>query len=342
MQLGVIFFTAFNAILPIILLIVLGNFLRRIGFLTDDFVKVASKFVFRVCLSCSLFINVYSIQDFSSIRWDFVLYIVVAICVLFVLGLAAALSSTRDPRQKGVILHSVFRSNFAIIGLPLASALGGQGAATVASVAAAFALPLYNIFGVIALTMFVDGQEKGKHSIRRVLLSIIKNPMIIGAFFGMVCLAVRELQVRVFGEVVFSIKDHTPFLYTAVNNLKTVASPLALVVLGAQFKFSAVKGMFRQIAVGTLWRIVLAPVLCVGGAMLLSTCTDLLSCGVNEYPTLIALFGSPAAVSTAVMAGEMGNDEQLATQIVVWTSLGSVLTIFLQVCLLMATGFLSG
>lgn len=341
MQLGIVLSTAINAILPILLLILLGYWLCRIGFLSDEFVKIGSKFVFRVGLACSLFINVYNIRDFSSIPWDFVIYVTGAICVLFILGLGAAVTATKDPRQKGVILHSVFRSNFAIIGLPLASALGGEEAAAIASVVSAFAMPLYNILGVIALTLFVEESGSGKHSTKRVVRSIIKNPMIIGAFLGMVCLAVRELQNAAFGEAVFSIRDDLAFLYSAVNSLKTVASPLALVVLGAQFKFSAVKGMFREIAVSTVWRILLAPAVGIGCAILLSAHTGLLSCGVNEYPTLIALFGSPAAVSTAVMAGEMGNDEQLATQIVVWTSIGSVLTIFLQTCVLMAAGFLA-
>ena len=92
--------------------------------------------------------------------------------------------------------------------------------------------------------------------------------------------------------------------------------------------------------VGTVWRIVLTPLLGIGGAFLLSRYTGLLSCGVNEYPALIALFGSPVAVSSAVMAGSMGNDEQLATQLVVWTSLCSIVTIFLQVCILMGAGLL--
>lgn len=341
MQLGHIFTTAFNAILPILLLILLGNFLRRIGFLSDEFVKVGNKFVFHVCLSCSLFINVYDIRNLASIQWDFIAYVVAAIFVLFLLGFIAALSASKDPGQRGVVLHGVFRSNFAIIGLSLAAALGSQEASTVASVVSAFAMPLYNIFGVIALSIFSNAPKTEKRGIKSVVLSIVKNPMIVGAFLGLVCLVIRELQTCIFGEVVFSVKDRLPFVYSALNSLKTLTSPLALVVLGAQFQFSAVKGMFRQIAVGTMWRIVVAPALCVGGAVLLSTYTDLLHCGANEYPALIALFGSPAAVSTAVMAGQMGGDEQLATQIVVWSSIGSVFTIFLQVCILMAAGLLT-
>lgn len=340
MRLGTILSTAVNAVFPIVLLIALGYWLRKIGFLTEHFVKIGNKFAFRICLFCMLFVNVYSIDGFSVIQWDLILYVLVASCVLFLLGFGTALVTTKDLRRRGVILQCVFRSNFAIIGLPFAAALAGEDAVAVAAVISAFALPLFNVFAVIALTVFVKEPGTQKRSMKQLLLSIIKNPIILGAVAGLVCIAVRELQRKVFGEVVFSVRDDLNFLYTPVNNLNQIASPFALVILGGQFSFSAVKGMFREIATGTLWRIVFAPLLGIGGAVLLSTYTPLLSCGVNEYPALIAFFGTPTAISGAIMAGEMGNDEQLATQLVVWTSVGSILTIFLITCVMMGMGLL--
>ena len=116
---------------------------------------------------------------------------------------------------------------------------------------------------------------------------------------------------------------------------------LALLVLGGQFEFSAVKGLLKEIVSGTFSRIVIAPLIGVGGAILVTMHTDWLVCGVNEYPALVAMFGSPVAVSSAVMAGNMGSDEQLATQLVVWTSIFSIFTIFMQVCILMGMGLLA-
>lgn len=340
MQLLHILETAINAILPIILLILFGYWLRRIDFLTDEFSKVGNKFVFNVGLFCSMFINVYSIGGLSSIRWDFVIYILVVILVLFAVGLLLAIASTKVASRRGVILQGVFRSNFAILGLSLASALGGPEAESVAAVASAFAIPLFNVFGVIAMTVFSDEKEAGKHRIKGALVSIIKNPMILGALLGAACLALRELQIAYFGEVIISVKDNVPFLYSAISSLKSITTPLALVVLGAQFKFSAVKGLFREIVVSTLGRILVAPIIGIGIAILLSEYTQLLNFSVNEYAVLVGLFGSPTAISGAVVAAQMGGDEQLATQTVVWTSLGSMLTVFLIVCSLMAMGYL--
>ncbi len=340
MSLSVILFTAVNAVIPLVLMILLGYLLNRRGFLTGEFLKVGNKLVFNVCLPAMLFVNVYDIAGFTSINWDIVVYCVVMLLVIFALGYVSTFPVTKVPERRGPVWQAAFRSNFAIIGLSMASALGGAEAVAVAAIVSSFTVPLFNLLGVICLTVFVDNGT-GKKSLGGMMKNVVKNPLIIGAVLGMVCLALREMQVMAFGEVVFSMKRDVKFLYTVLNNLKSMASPLALLVLGGQFEFSAVKGMRREIVAGTFWRVVLAPLLGIGCAVWLSANTGLLSCGVNEYPALIAMFGSPVAVSSAVMAGNMGSDEQLATQLVVWTSIASIFTIFAQVCILMSAGLLA-
>ncbi len=338
MGLGVILTTAINAVLPIVLLILLGYILRQKGFFSGDFVKTGNKLVFKVCLPCMLFVNVYDIKGFADIRWDIAGYAVGIVGVIFVAGLAASLAATSVPERRGVLLQCSFRSNFAIIGLSLAGALGGAEAEAVAAVISAITIPVFNILAVIALSVFVGGKSGGS-SIKSIVLNVIRNPLIIGVVLGLCCLGIRAGQEQLLGSVKFSLKEDVYFLYKSLSNLKSIASPFALLVLGGQFTFSAVKGMFKEIAVGTALRLVVAPVLGIGGAILMSK-AGLIHCGVNEYPALIALFGSPVAVSSAVMAGAMDNDEQLATQLVVWTSICSMVTIFLQVCILMAAGLL--
>lgn len=354
-----ILLTSVNAVVPIILLILLGYALKRIGFLNRDFIKTGNKFVFRICLPCMLFINIYdSINSFSDIRWDVVLYTVVIVCLIFALGLLTAILTTKRNDRRGVILQCIFRSNFAIIGLSLVERLGGDSG--LAGIVSAFSIPIFNIFGVIALSVFVGKEEakavtepftegetvqsdtvkSKKRELKNIALNIIKNPLIIGVFLGLVCVAIREMERACCGAVVFRLDSQLKFLYVALKDLKAIASPLALVVLGGQFEFSAVKGMTKEIVVGTAWRIVITPLIGIGVAVLLSEFTDLFTFGTDVYPTLIALFGTPVAVSSAIMAGEMKNDEQLATQLVVWTSIFSIITIFVTVFILMATGLL--
>lgn len=337
MELMHILETAVNAVVPIVLVIALGYCLRQSGFLTEEFVKVGSKLGFKCLLPIMLFMNVYHIESFAVIQWDIVLYCMVMVVVLFLLGMLTVRFITPVKERQGVVLQCVFRSNVAIIGLSLASALGGSEAVAIASIVTAFTLPILNICAVISLTLYVGEGEKV--DIKGILVNIAKNPLIRGILLGMVCLVLRSLQKNAFGEVVFSLDRELKFLYNALNNIKSIASPFALLVLGGQFDFSASRGMLKEIVAGTLWRVVLAPAIAIGVAIALSA-MGVLSCGVNEFPTLIALFGSPVAVSSAIMAGQMHNDEQLATQLVVWTSIASIATMFLTVCILMATGML--
>lgn len=334
-----IFTTALNAVAPIILLILLGYLLRQRGFLTEPFLQVGNKLVFKLMLPTMLFINIYRIDSLSGIRWDLAIYALGAILVIFCLSLISSVLTTDVAQRRGVILQCCFRSNFVIIGLPLAASLGGAEAEAVAAVLSAVSIPLFNVLAVIALSVFVGRKESFGQSLKHIVHDIVTNPLIIAVALGMVCLAIRWLQTVVWGSVLFRLDTQTAFFFDALSTLKSGTTALALIILGGQFVFSAVRELKKEIFVATLWRVVLSPVIGVGGAILL-TRLGVLSCTAADYPALIALFGSPVAVSSAIMAKGMGNDEQLATQLVVWTTLCSGITVFLTVCLLMATGLI--
>ena len=339
MNTGIIFLTAVNAVVPILLLILLGYFLRQIGFLSDSFSKTGNELVFKVCLPVMLFVNIYNIAGFSAIDWTVVLYAMGALVILILIGVIVALTATKVPERKGVLMQCVYRSNFAIIGLPLASALGGDAAAATAAVLSAFIIPTINATSVVALTVFLE--EKSKVDVWKIVKGILKNPLILGVCAGLLALGIRQAQADILGEVVFSLQRDTTFLYTTLNNIKAITSPFALIVMGARFKFSAVRGLFKEIAIGTAFRVVIAPLIGVGLAVFLSRGLGWFDFGNAQYPALIALFGSPVAVSSAVMAAGMKNDEQLATQVVVWTSVLSILTVFITACIMMWAGLIT-
>lgn len=339
MELIHIFITAINAIFPIVLLMLLGYCLHKSGFLSDAFVATGSKLGFRLLLPAMLFLNTYKIESFSSIPWDVVIYSVLMVAAIFCIGYLTIPFFTDDPKRKGVILQSVFRSNTAVIGVSLAGALGGDGAIAVAAIVTSFSLPLLNTLAVVSLSMFT-GEGSTRVDIRDVLKKISRNPLIIGILLGLLCLGIRTGEEAVFGYVPFTLQKNLKFLYTTISNVGSIASPLALLVLGGQFQFQAAADMKWEIVAGTVWRILVAPLIALGLAYILSTFTPLLHCTARDYPALIALFGTPTAVSSAIMAGQMGNDEQLATQLVVWTSIFSIATLFITVCVLMSAGLL--
>lgn len=325
---------ALNAILPILLLIGLGYILKRVGFLTESFLKIGNKFVFRVALPVLLFITIYDIDNINEINWGIIIYAVAAVLILFCIGLLVATVFIKDKLQKGPILQSAFRANYAIIGIPLAEGLGGAPALEVVALVTAVIVPLINVLAVISLTMFVRNEEENAHPIKTTLVKIAKNPLIISIFLGLLVLLIRSYIPE------FTIKNDIEFLYTALVKIKQMASPLALIVLGGTFDFLIIKDMIKQIFIGTFTRIVIAPLLTLTLAVFLSNHTNFFNFSVVEYPALISLLASPTAISGAVMAKEFNNDEKLAVQLVVWTSTMSIFSLFIIVVIMRSMGLL--
>lgn len=319
-----IFSYSANAILPIMLLIALGWGLRRIRLMDESFFSKGNRLLFRVVLPVQIFTNIYTVPSLKDIRWNFVGYGLCVVLLLFLLGLAAVLLFIRERGARGVLLQCVFRSNFAIIGLPLSKALGGDSALQVTSLMVAFTVPVFNVLAVVALSAF--GEKK--KTPREVLTTIAKNPLILSCLIGLAVLGIRGLlPVNAAGEKVFLLNRDLPFLYTALQDTGKACTFLALVVLGGLLDFSCLRGKLRQIAFGTVWRVILAPAIGLGGAVFLNA-RGILSCGPGEFACYIAMFGSPVAVSSAIMAAEMDADAELARQLVLWTSLCPIVTLF--------------
>ncbi len=313
---------ALNAVLPIVLTVGLGYILKRIGFMNESFAKMANKLCFRAFLPCMLFLNVYKIEAVSSIEPSYIIYTVIAVLVLFFIAFPIVTIATKHKERRGVLCQAAFRSNYALIGIPLAEALFGDEGVAAASVLSAVVIVLFNILAVICLSVY----REGKPSLKKIFLDILKNPLIISIALGIAVLLVRPL-------VSFRISDITS-VYKVLGYMSNLATPLALLVLGAQFEFSTVSELRREIIWGVAMRCLMVPVLGLGTAYILFK---------NEFTgahfaALTAVFTTPLAVSSVAMAQEMDGDARLAGQLVIWTTLISALTTFVASFLLKTAG----
>ena len=286
-----------------------------------------------------LFVNVYEIESLSKVNWGAVIYTVGIVVVLCLTGLILTKLLFRTRNKIGPLCQCSFRSNYAIIGIPLAEALGGSEAVGFACVLSAAAIPMFNILAVIILSHYSD--EDHTASVKDTVKKTATNPLIIGVLLGVVVLAVRSvLPFNADGEIVFSIMRDMPAFYSALKTIAKGTTALALIVLGARFDFSKVSSLLGEITFGTMMRLLVAPLIGIGTGILISAKTDLISLTSVEYPALISIFASPIAVSSAVMVGEIGGDEQLAGQLVVWTSVFSMFTMFGIIFAMKTFGFI--
>lgn len=331
---GEVFLFGVNAVLPIVLLMAIGYALKSFGVLEKSFFEKGNTFVFNVALPVMMFVNVYDIDKASDINWSTVLFSLAIAFILFGLGFITA-QFVKDNRQKGVVWQSFFWANTAIIGIPLATALGGKQAAALVSVMAAFCVTLYNILSVICLSVFINTDKKT--TFREFVWNTVKNPLIIAIVSGLLMVFVRSLLPQVNGEPCFTIKANLPFVYSALTMIKNMASPFSLIVLGGIFSFSAVKELKKQIALCTVTRLVFAPLI---GILLAVLCKAWLNFGTPEFAAFVAIFSPPVAVSSLAMSDQMGNDAQLAGQVIVWTTVLSIFTVFAATVVLRFAGLI--
>ena len=313
-----------NVILPIILLILLGYALKRIKFIKEDFIEEANKIVFKILIPITLFSNLY-MADLSNIDWIFVGFGASLIIVIFLIGLIITLF-LKEKKQKGVILQGLFSANYAIIGIPLVSSLAGVVGEVDASLMAVVCVPIFNILAVIALTVF-DNEENNKVNVIDLLIKIIKNPLIQGVIAGIiVCLI--NMGIKALGFNIYDfLNNQIGFIPKTISTLKACTTPLALVVLGAKFEFTAVKKLWKHLLVVVSLRLFILPFVFLSIAYFIGFNSP------SNFAILIAILATPIAVSSVPMTQQMNQDAELAGQIVVWTSVISAFSLFLIIYL---------
>ncbi|MEG1826099.1 MAG: AEC family transporter [Gordonibacter sp.] len=309
------FWLAFSTVCPLLLLMSLGAVLRRVGLFTNDFLARLNALCFRVFLPAVLFQNVYGNPFDFAADAGLLAYAAGAILVAFVVLylVVPRLEKRRD--RRGVIIQGGFRSNIVLFGLPISNTLFGADHAGTVAVLIAFVVPLFNVLSVIALERHRG--ERVKWS--KMVGGIAKNPLVIAGVAGIIFAAT--------GVRFPSVVD------AAVLQVAQVATPLALIALGGSFSFSQIKANGRPLFWTVACKLVVLPAVFLGLAVALGYR------GV-ELGALLALFASPAAVSSFPMAEELGGDGELAGQIVAVGSAVSIVTLFAAVSVLGVFGWL--
>lgn len=317
-----------NAVLPLIICMAAGYLFRRTKLVDEGFCRKCNTFCFKTFLPLMIFMNVYNSDLESAVQPGAFLFAAAAVLVIFAAAFLiiprivkkGSVDSAGSPvsaaSRQAVLIQCIFRSNFVIFGYQVVANVYGAGQAAVASVMAAIVVPLYNVLAVITLEYFTNS----KNGLRPVILGIIKNPLIIGA--------VAALLFKLSG-----LTLPAP-LYTGLSDMAGMATPLALVVLGGTFHFDALRRNAGALAIGTLGKIIVAPLVMVPIAAALGfRDANLLS--------LVIVFASPAAVNSYTMAAAYGHDPELAGQLVVVTSVLSMVSVFGWIFLLRTLGLIA-
>ena len=306
---------SFNVVLPLFLCIMLGYFLRRIHLVDTPSLNTMNKLCFKVFLPIYLFNNIATTNLAAAFNGKLLAAAYLGVLGQFVLLFLLIPRMEKENPRRGVLIQAMFRSNFALFGLPLALSLCGTEKVGPTSILVGLTVPLFNILAVVSLESF----RGGKPSVKKMAKGIATNPLIIASLIG----------------IAFNLLDFTlpSAVQKSVNDLGGVATPLSLVALGGSFMVEKVKEYRRQLTIGVLGRLVISPLIMVSVGILLGFRNELL------IPLLI-MSGAPTAVSSFPMAQQMDGDGELAAGLVVFTSAFAIFSMFVWIFVLKQMGMI--
>ncbi|MBN2706434.1 MAG: AEC family transporter [Deltaproteobacteria bacterium] len=295
-----------ETIIPIFMLIMLGGGARHFGFMRPEFMAAANRLVFYLAIPALVF----RALSRASLRAAFDPWSVVMMGVaVFMVGglglLSVSLVGKKDGPRQGTFTQTTIHGNLGYIGLAVAYYYLDESGFARAGMMLGFLMILQNLLGVVLLQYFCLVQEGGARRLRRMLISVILNPVILAALTGMLFnLSALPLP---------SVLDR--FLLV----LSGLALPMGLLLIGASISFALLKRWLLLAGLSAFYKLLLLP---ATGLLLFR----LAGVGEQNYVPGLILLAAPTATLTYVMAREMGGLVELSVASISLSTLLSAFT----------------
>lgn len=293
-----------NATVPIFLLMVLGLFFQKIGWISESFAMEMNRFVFLIPLPVMVFEDLATVKFEAIWNMKFVLFCFFVTVVS--IGLVTGISFLwKDKGIQGEFIQSSYRSSAALLGIAFIQNIYGN--AGMAPLMIIGSVPLYNIMAVIALSFF-QPERKGmdKALIKKTARGIVTNPIIIGIVIGLLWSALR-LPMPV-------------ILSKTVSKVGAIASPMGLMSMGATFEFNKAFKKLKPAITATFFKL-------IGFAAIFLPMAVGFGFRNEELVAILVMLGSATTVSCFVMAKNMGHEGVLSSSVVMLTTMFSAFTL---------------
>lgn len=309
------FLISCKVVVPMALTVAVGVLLRIYNMTDVATMKKVDNLIFKLFMPCMSFYNIYR-TDFTRLtNVSYILYGVFALFLLFVFSIVLVPKFVKPAPTGAAFGQAVFRSNYLIFGAAVAETMYGQGNIGMVTLLGSVAVPMYNILSVILM----ENARQGAASLKKLILAIGKNPTVIATVLGIAV----NLSGLVVPELVLDV----------VQDLSGLTTPLSFLSIGVSLSFSAAVSKRGYLATGVLLRLVLVPLVLMPPAIWLGFHGQ-------ELCALLILLAAPVAVSSYPTAVTMGADGEFAAQLVAYTTILCLPTIFLWTLLLNSMGLL--
>ncbi|GGY67498.1 transporter [Cellvibrio zantedeschiae] len=307
---------AFSVTAPIFVMLVLGIILKRKAMITDNFIKIASQLVYNIGLPVMLFTTCATAHFGEMADRNVLIAFSAMTAIVFAGSLLTAHWHCEDPRDQGVFIQGAFRGNLVILGLAFCANAYGEHGLAIAALPVAMTVVFYNVLSVYVLNRSL---HPANSSLKPTLIGIAKNPLIIAIFLGLIINAVALPLPKV--------------LLDSGKYLSQMVLPLALICIGGALDISRFRTLDSATLSATAWKLFLSPIIACAIAIVLGVRGESLA-------ILFLLAASPTATISFVMVQAMNGNTKLAANIIVQTTLGSMLTVTAGLWFLQAAGLM--
>ena len=305
----------FESILPIFLLIVGGNLLRRLPIIDDAAWPGLEKLGYWFLYPALLFITILN-ADFSGLSLDAMLAaLILGILLMGAITLASWPLLRAAGWASAAEYSSIFQTSVrwnGFMALAIAERIfPATGAAVVALVMAAIIVPV-NVMSVAVVTRFADRNADWGH----VAAAIARNPLILSA---LAALFVRALPWELY-----------PPLNQTLNLVGRAALGMGLLTIGAGLRPADMLKARTAMWVPVFMKLAVFPVLLIGLGLV---------CGVGgeELRYLALCAAVPTAMNGFLLARQLGGDAELYAAV---TTLQTVVAFFSIPAVLAVTGYI--
>jgi len=303
---------AFLTTAPVFFIVALGAWLKRQGWISDEFVRVGSLLVFNISLPSLLFVKLVQTDFRQGLPLALVGYALLATTLVFILldcWLGPWLARRED---RGAFVQGVFRSNLGIVGLAYCLAAFGDAVLATVSIYLGLLTILYNVLALITLSRHRDGPAGHGLNPSGLLRGIVSNPLILSIVAG--------------GGLSLAGLTVPAVLLQTGGYFADLALPLALLCTGASIRLREFRGSFTLYAAIT-GKLLLLPLAITGGGVLI---------GLRgmDLGVLYLMCAAPTAAASYPMARAMKANHHLAAAIVASTTLASIISTTLGIFLL--------
>lgn len=306
---------SFNVIFPIFFMLALGYLMRELKLVAESGFKMFSRATFYIFIPALLFINIYKSDLSNSLNVKLIIYAIISLFLMCLVLYFLIPRIIKDRWDQPVVMQGIYRSNFIIYGMCIVQAIYPNGDMGMVALLSAFIVPLYSVVTVLLFEMYSDKKNNKK----ALLFNVLKSPMVFSGILGLFFL-LTKLEIP-------------KLLLSQVESVSKLATPIALLCLGGTFKIQALKHHKKALLMACTGKLIIVPIAFLSIAILLGFRG-------MELATLMAMFAAPVASSSFPMAQELGGNGELAGEIVVMTSLLSIITVFTWVLLLSFSGLI--